>query len=74
MKDCATLKELEERIAQARWKHPDWHKSAEFGLSVLKLELNELEHAINWESSARIRDEALDVAAVAMRIASGETE
>lgn len=66
------IKELEERIAEARQKHPDWQGGLPFGLDVLKLELAELEHAIKWEGYARAKDEALDVAAVAMRIAYGD--
>lgn len=66
------IKELEERIAEARQKHPDWQGGIDCGLSVLHLELNELEHAIRFEGYARAKDEALDVAAVAMRIAAGD--
>lgn len=63
---------LKNRLDQARAKHPAWDKDAHFALSVLRLELGELEHAINYETDARVRDEALDVAAVAIRIAEGD--
>lgn len=72
MKDCTTMKALEKRLNEARTKHPAWNGSLDFALSVLKLELGELEHALNWESEARVRDEALDVAAVALRIYEGD--
>lgn len=66
------IAQLEERLAEARQKHPDWQGGIDCGLSVLKLELAELEHAIRFEGYARAMDEALDVAAVAMRIAAGD--
>jgi hypothetical protein len=72
MKDCTTMKALEKRLHEARTKHPAWSGSLDFALSVLKLEQGELEHAMNWESEARVRDEALDVAAVALRIYEGD--
>lgn len=70
---CASVKALEERMAQARQKHPEWrlHRLG-FALSVLKLELAELEHAMDYEGEDRVCDEALDVAAVAMRIYEGD--
>lgn len=69
---CATVKALEERIAHARQKHPAWNKDLGFALSVLMLEVNELKHAMDYETDSRVRDEALDVAAVALRIAEGD--
>jgi hypothetical protein len=69
---CATIKELEERMAEARKKHPEWGHGPGHAISVLKLELAELEHARTYEGEARLRDEALDVAAVAMRIYEGD--
>lgn len=70
--NCDVMKELETRIAEARQKHPDWQGGIDCGLSVLKLEMGELEHAVKFEGYARAKDEALDVAAVAMRIAAGD--
>lgn len=69
---CATEKALGERVAEARQKHPVWDKDLNFALSVLRLELGELEHAMRYETAARVYDEALDVAAVALRIAEGD--
>ena len=63
--------QLEERLAEARQKH-DWQGGIDCALSVLKLEMGELEHAIRFEGYSRAMDEALDVAAVAMRIAAGD--
>lgn len=72
--DCAVMRQLEERLCEARLKHPHWKGGDHFGLSVLRLELNELEHAMHFETRARVKDEALDVAAVALRIAAGDTD
>ncbi len=66
------IAKVEERLAEARQKHPGWQGGIDCALSVLKLEMGELEHAIKFEGYARAMDEALDVAAVAMRIAAGD--
>ena len=63
---------LKDRLEHARTKHPEWDQGLGFALSVLMLEVNELKHAMDYETQARIRDEALDVAAVALRIAEGD--
>ena len=63
---------LKDRLEHARTKHPAWDQGLYFALSVLMLEVNELKHAMDYETQARIRDEALDVAAVALRIAEGD--
>lgn len=63
---------LKDRLEQARAKHPAWEKDLGFALSVLMLEVNELKHAMDYETDSRVRDEALDVAAVALRIAEGD--
>jgi hypothetical protein len=67
-----TVSMLTDRLRHARDKHPAWNKDLSFCLSVLRLELGELEHAIKYETDARVRDEALDVAAVALRIVEGD--
>lgn len=69
---CASEKALGNRVAEARKKHPEWGHGPGHAISVLKLELAELEHARTYEGEARLRDEALDVAAVAMRIYEGD--
>ena len=74
MNDCEVLRLLQERLAEARQKHPDWSGGRYCALSVLKMELAELEHAMAFESPARMKDEALDVAAVALRIVAGEAK
>ncbi|WP_458400053.1 hypothetical protein [Mailhella sp.] len=63
---------LNDRLEEARAKHPARDKDLNFALSVLRLELGELEHAMRYETDARVYDEALDVAAVALRIAEGD--
>lgn len=63
---------LKARLEEARAKHPAWNKDLGFALSVLQLEVNELKHAMDYETDTRVRDEALDVAAVALRIAEGD--
>ena len=71
MKDV-TVAMLKDRLEHARTKHPAWDQGLGFALSVLMLEVNELKHAMDYETHARIRDEALDVAAVALRIVEGD--
>ena len=70
--DCAVMKALEERLAEARLKPPHWKGSMDYALCVLQLEIGELELAMRHETEARVKDEALDVAAVALRIAAGD--
>ena len=68
-----TLKALTRRVAEARHKHPDWGGClGNYALSVLRLEVEELAHAMHWEGGERERQEALDVAAVALRIYEGD--
>ena len=74
MNDGAVFSLLHERLCEARDKHPTWRGGVPFGLSVLKLEVNELEHAMRFETQDRVKDEALDVAAVALRIVAGEAD
>lgn len=69
---CEMMKALEKRLHEARQKHPDWMGSPNYAYSVLQLEVLELELAMTHEGEARVRDEALDVAAVALRIAMGD--
>ena len=71
MKDV-TVAMLKDRLEHARTKHPEWDQGMYFAFSVLMLEVNELKHAMDYEMHARIRDEALDVAAVALRIVEGD--
>lgn len=74
MTECELLRRMEARLAEARQKHPDWRGGWHCALSILKMELAELEHAMDFESPARVKDEALDVAAVALRIVAGEAD
>lgn len=64
-----TMEALSRRVAEARHKHPDWSgRLGKYAMSVLRLEVEELAHAMHWEGGERERQEALDVAAVALRI------
>lgn len=64
------LSALAQRIEKGRTKYPN-------GCTVLSLidEAGEVAHAVNkYEPEARVRDELLDVAAVAMRLYFGEVD
>lgn len=68
------FKMLEERLHHARKKHPIFATHNREAAHVIDCELNELLHAIHNEGPARIIDEALDVAATAMRLVMGEVQ
>ena len=61
------------RIKYAREAHPDWQdKGKGWALGVIQAEMDELCIAVAHESRQRQIDEALDVAATAMRFVMGE--
>ena len=68
------FKMLEERIHHARKKHPVFAASNDEALDVILDEAEELSNAIHHEGPARVIDEALDVAATAMRLVMGEVQ
>lgn len=66
---------LAARLDHARKKHPVFATSVRSALTVISDECQELGEAIVYnEGPARIVDEALDVAATAMRLVMGEVE
>lgn len=68
------FKALAARLDHARREHPIFATHNREAAHVIDCELNELLHAIQHEGPARIVDEALDVAATAMRLVIGEVE
>lgn len=66
---------LAARLEHARREHPVFATSEYGAFGVIESETWELESAIvNKEGPARILDEALDVAATAMRLVMGEVQ
>jgi hypothetical protein len=66
---------LARRLEHARKEHPVFAVSESGALNVIGGEFDELMYAIvDGEGPARILDEALDVAATAMRLVMGEVE
>ena len=63
---------LAKRLEDARQKHPLFAAGPGRALGVIGAEFRELEYAVENESNARQMDEALDVAATAMRFVNGE--
>lgn len=68
------FKMLEERLHHARKKHPVFAEHADEAVEVIRDEIEELRVAIANEGPARVIDEALDVAATAMRLVMGEVQ
>ena len=67
------LKLLVDRLAHAREKHPVFATDAEGAMDVIDDEFCELIQAVrDDEGPQRLIDEALDVAATAMRMVMGE--
>ena len=66
------LNDVVERLRFARDKHPWDGLDAESACEVIGEEWAELCAAVEHESRARQRDEALDVAVTALRFAAGE--
>lgn len=66
---------LAARLEHARREHPVFATSAEWAVGVISDEYDELWRAVaNNEGPARVLDEALDVAATAMRLVMWEVE
>ena len=66
---------LAARLVHARKEHPVFAKTTLSAVAVIQCELFELKRAhVNCEGPARVIDEALDVAATAMRLVMGEVE
>lgn len=63
---------LARRLEEAREKHPVFAEGPFQALGVIGAEFRELEVAVEHESADRQFDEALDVAATAMRFVNGE--
>ena len=68
------FKLLAARLAHARAKHPVFALDAEQAMDVIDDEFCELIQAVREEGPERILDEALDVAATAMRLVMGEVQ
>ena len=65
---------LAARLEHARREHPVFAMHNREAAHVIDCELNELLYAIQHEGPARVIDEALDVAATAMRLVMGEVQ
>ena len=63
---------LAQRLEEARQKHPAWGEGAVAALEGIGEEYNELGRAVTYETPERQLDEALDVAATAMRFVNSE--
>lgn len=63
---------LARRLEEATEKHPVFAESAEEAVDVVGEEWAELSQAVDHESTDRQIDEALDVAATAMRFVNGD--
>lgn len=66
------FKALADRLEHARLEHPKFATGPWNAYFVIREELEELSLAIANEGPARVIDEALDVAATAMRLVMGE--
>lgn len=74
-RQAEAIKMLIERLAHARREHPVFATDAEGAMDVIDDEFCELIQAVrDDEGTARIIDEALDVAATAMRLVMGEVK
>ena len=69
-----TLDAIVQAVRQARAKHPEWRKTAEYAASVVNLEWNEFQHAVRWETKKRAKEEAMDMVAVLVRFIEGDAE
>jgi len=63
-----------ERLEHARREHPEFAVGKYQALGVILGEVEELIHAVEHESETRALNEALDVAATAIRFANREYE
>ena len=64
---------LAQRLDHARREHPVFAKDDAEAASIIRDEWTELVDAMAFETPARVIDEALDVAATAMRLVMGES-
>ena len=55
------------RLVHARKEHPVFAESPLQGVDVIRGELDELDHAVRYESPGRQMDEGLDVGATLVR-------
>ena len=65
---------LAQRLDHARREHPVFAFSKVEAVAVIRDEMDELVDAVASEGPARVIDEALDVAATAMRLVMGEVK
>ena len=65
---------LAARLEHARREHPVFAEHVNDAVEVIRDEIDELRVAIANECPARVLDEALDVAATAMRLVMGEVQ
>ena len=65
---------LAARLDHARKEHPVFATGNDAALDVILDEAEELSSAIHHEGPARVLDEALDVAATAMRLVMDEVQ
>lgn len=61
-----TIDTINERIAIARERHGEFRGVGHI-IGTLRLELDETQYAANWQGRARLVDELLDIAVVAIR-------
>ncbi|NCD26430.1 MAG: hypothetical protein EOL86_12675 [Deltaproteobacteria bacterium] len=65
---------LAARLEHARKEHPVFAIDDEDAVQIIFDECDELADAVAFESRRRVIDEALDVAATAMRLVMGEVD
>ena len=68
------FKMLADRLEHARRAHPVFAENDAAAFDVITDECHELWWAMRGESTTRVIDEALDVAATAMRLVMGEVQ
>ena len=71
-KGRAIMQAIALRLEQARDKHPLYAEGPYHALGVIHAEFKELEHAVEHETEARQKDEALDVIATSVRFLGEE--
>lgn len=68
----AIMQAIALRLEEARGKHPVYAEGPYHALGVIHAEFKELEHAVEHETEARQKDEALDVIATSVRFLGEE--
>lgn len=71
-KGRAIMQAIALRLEEARGKHPVYAEGPYHALGVIHAEFKELEHAVEHETEARQKDEALDVIATSVRFLGEE--